>query len=74
MTQSIVVDIPSQMYSKAKKVAELRHLTVEQMLQEQFYTAVEEYWEQRAKEVTREDFEAVLARVPNTEVEEYDTL
>lgn len=74
MTQSIVVNIPSQVYVKAKKVAEMRHLTVEQMVQEQFYSAVEAYWQQRATEVTREDFEAVLARVPNIEAEEYDKL
>lgn len=74
MTHSIVVNIPETMYSKAEKIAQSRHLTVEKMLEEQFYRAVEEYWQDLSKNISRQDYEAVLSRVPNVKPEDYDSL
>lgn len=74
MNHRIVVNIPETMYSKAEKIAQSRHLTVEQMLEEQFFHAVERYWQDFSKNISRQDFETVLSRVPDVEPEDYDKL
>jgi hypothetical protein len=74
MMHTITVKIPERMFTKAQKVAESKHISVEQLLTEQFYASVESYWEERSKEVSRADFDAVLQRIPKGEPEEFDRL
>ncbi|MCU0427040.1 MAG: hypothetical protein MUF71_15590 [Candidatus Kapabacteria bacterium] len=74
MTHTITIDIPERMYQKAANLAAARHISLEQLVQEQFYATLELYWQERSKTATKEEFDQVLKRVPDVEPEEYDRL
>lgn len=62
------------MKNNTEIATQLRYVTVEKMLEEQFFRAVEEYWQDISKNISRQDFDAVLSRVPDVEPEDYDRL
>ncbi len=74
MTHTISIDIPEKIYQKAANLATSRQISLEQLIQEQFYASLELYWQERSKTATKEEFDQVLKRVPDVEPEEYDRL
>ena len=71
--------LPESLYNQVRKLAQQDGISIDQLIA----TAVAEklavfmtveYLQERAKRGSREKFEAVLAKVPDVEPEEYDRL
>ena len=70
------VSVPEDLYQKAAEIAAVQHLSVDEVFASAFadQLAAWERLRQRAARGDREEFLAVLDKVPNVEPDEYDRL
>ena len=73
---SVSISVPEELYKKAVEVAEVQHVSVDEVFASAFADQLGA-WErlkQRAARGSRDKFLAVLDKVPDVEPEEYDRL
>jgi Arc-like DNA binding domain len=75
-SMSLNVRVPEELYRKAAEIAEAQHRSVDEVFAAAFaeQLAALERLRQRATRGSREEFLAVLDKVPDTGPEEYDRL
>jgi hypothetical protein len=73
---SVSINIPEELYEQARSIAEAEHVPVEDVFASAFadHLAAIRRIRERAARGNREDFLAVLDKVPDVEPEEYDRL
>lgn len=75
---NLKIQIPDKLYNQAMVFANNNNFKIEDFINYQFIQNLEGFLmnqiNERAKKVTREDFERILAKVPDNEPEEYDRL
>lgn len=73
---TISLNIPEDLYREAKEIADVERMSVDEVISsafaEQMYAR--KRLKQKAAKGSREDFLAVLAKVPDVEPEEFDRL
>lgn len=73
---TVSIDIPDQLYQRAKDIAEAQRLSVDEVIASAFaeHLAAWEKLKERAARGRRDIFLSVLDKVPDIEPEEYDRL
>jgi hypothetical protein len=73
---TVSVNIPEELYRRAREIAESRHLSVDDVVSSAFaeQLAAWERLKHRAARGSRESFLALLDKVPDVEPEEYDRI
>jgi hypothetical protein len=73
-TMSITVNVPEELYQKAVEIAELQHLSVDEVFASAFADQIAAWQrlQQRAARGSREKSLAVLDKVPDVEPEDFD--
>lgn len=73
---SVSVNIPEELYQRAREIAESQHLSVDDVVSSAFaeHMAAWERLKQRAARGNRESFLAVLDKVPDVEPDKYDRI
>ncbi len=71
---SITVNVPEELYQKAVEIAELQHLSVDEVFASAFADQIAAWQrlQQRAARGSREKSLAVLDKVPDVEPEDFD--
>jgi hypothetical protein len=75
---NLKIQIPDKLYNQAMVFANNNNFKIEDFINYQFIQNLEGFLmnqiNDRAKNVTRDDFERILAKVPDVEPEEYDRI
>jgi hypothetical protein len=73
---TVSVNIPEELYRQAREIAESQHLSVDDVVSSAFAEQLValERLKRRAARGSRENFFAVLDKVPDVEPEEYDRM
>lgn len=73
---TVSVNIPEELYRRAREIAESQHLSVDDVVSSAFaeQLAAWERLKQKAARGSRESFLAVLDKVPDVEPEDYDRI
>lgn len=75
---NLQIQIPDKLYSQAMVFANNNNFKIEDFINEQFISNLEGFLlnqiNTRAQKINREDFERILAKIPDVEPEEFDRL
>jgi len=73
---TVSINIPENLYQRARDIAESQHLSVDEVISSAFaeHLAAWERLKERAARGRRDTFLRVLDKVPDVEPEEYDRL
>jgi hypothetical protein len=76
---TVSLRLPTSLHEKVREVSEQENISMDQFIAAAVAEKLAaflsvEYLEERARRGSREKFEAVLAKVPDVEPEEYDRL
>lgn len=75
---NLKIQIPNKLYNQAMVFANNNNFKIEDFINYQFIQNLEGFLmnqiNERAQNVTRDDFERILAKVPDIEPEEYDRI